>query len=344
MFLHFKALFHSRLLSDGAPFLRPRRLTSILLALLSLLLSYQGRAIAQGEDSVDEVVRVRTDLITVPVFVTDGRGRRISGLRKEDFVVRDNGLVVETEYFAAGAERVALLFALDASGSTRDTIIQQRETALALFSRFGKGSRVAVLRFTSSVDLTAPFTIDSNEALAAFNFPALPGSRTAIFDAAWEAVRVFMTQDQAERRIVILLSDGLDTASRASPASVISAANGSGISFYVIHLPLYAPRDGRLQPRSASRGFRDLAEKTGGKYFMLGDVKTALLPRPQYDLAPIFKAIEDDLKGQYLLGYYPPRAERDAPSHRIEVSVASGNNKSLRVRTLRSEYVLKSVR
>jgi Ca-activated chloride channel family protein len=156
-------------------------------------------------------------------------------------------------------------------------------------------------------------------------------------------VRSFDTPDKAERRIVILISDGLDTASAVNPSKVIGEALESGVSFYVIHLPLFEPRDGRLRVRAPSKGFRDLAEKTGGKYFMLGDAKTALSPNSQYDLAPVFQAIEDDLRGQYLLGYYPAEVARDNLPHKIEVSLAGGNNKRLRVRTLRSGYVLKSV-
>src|SRR3954470_2376466 len=117
MFLHFKALAQHRLLPTGAFFLRRAFSASILLALPLLFITLQVQTFAQETETVDEVVRVRTDLITVPLFVTDARGSRIGGLRKQDFVVRDNGRVVQTEYFASGAERVALLFALDASGS-----------------------------------------------------------------------------------------------------------------------------------------------------------------------------------------------------------------------------------
>src|SRR5215207_4321667 len=108
----------------------------------------------------EEVISVRTDLVVVPVFVTDGRGRRVSGLTQADFQVRDNGRSVETSYFAAGADSVALLFLLDASGSTRETITQQRETALALFSHFGARSRVAVMQFRERAELTQDFTHD----------------------------------------------------------------------------------------------------------------------------------------------------------------------------------------
>lgn len=339
MVFHLKTFAHDRLLSNGAPLLRRASVASLLFI---LLLALQSQGLAQDTDSVDEVVRVRTDLVTVPLFVTDERGRRVGALRKEDFLMRDDGRAVETQYFASGAERVALLFALDASGSAREIIQGQRETALALFSHFGAGSRVAVLRFTERTDLASSFNTNSSEALAAFNFNALKGRYTAIFDAALESVRAFDTRNMAERRIVILISDGLDTASTTRASQVINAALERGVSFYIIHLPLYAPRDGRLAVRPPSKGFRDLAEKTGGKYFMLGDARAALAPRPQYDLTPVFQAIEEDLKGQYLLGFYPPAGARDRLPHRIEVSLASGNNRKLRVQTLRKEYELKN--
>ncbi|HKQ51098.1 MAG TPA: hypothetical protein VJT74_01925, partial [Pyrinomonadaceae bacterium] len=117
-------------------------------------------AFAQGgtDATPDDVVRVRTDLVTVPALVTDADGRRVQGLTQSDFSVRDNGRAVTLSYFAAGTDRVALAFALDASGSIRELIARQRAAALQLFSRFGRGSRVAVLHFGEKAELLAPFT------------------------------------------------------------------------------------------------------------------------------------------------------------------------------------------
>jgi hypothetical protein len=83
----------------------------------------------------------------------------------------------------------------------------------------------------------------------------------------------------------VLISDGLDTRSRTSADSVIEAALEQHVSFYVIHFPLFEPRDGRLEVRRPSKGFKELAEKTGGKYFLVGDAKSALAPKPT-DLTP----------------------------------------------------------
>jgi Ca-activated chloride channel family protein len=306
-----------------------------------------GNVCAQSNngDASDDVIRVRTDLVTAAAFVLDARGRRVFNLSLEDFAVREDGRIVKVEYFAAGTERVALAFALDASGSARDSITRQREIAIALFSRFGAESRVAVLRFGEQAEVVIPFTTSADRALEGFRFPAAADQHTAIFDAAMVAARSFDVPDgdAAERRIVILISDGLDTASRRKAAEVIESARTLGVSFYVIHLPIFAPRDGRLVPRPAAKGFRELAERTGGRYFMVGDAKSALNASAAYDLAPVFKAIEEDLQSQYVLGYYPGEAARDARFHRIEIGLASRDKHGLRVRSLREGYTLKTV-
>jgi Ca-activated chloride channel family protein len=288
----------------------------------------------------EEVVSVRTDLVVVPVFVTDGRGRRVPGLTRSDFQVLDNGRPVETSYFAAGAETVALLFLLDASGSTRETITQQRETALALFSHFGARSRVAVMQFRERAELTQDFTRDLRAARKAFQIDSLPDRRTAIFDAARDAVRAFAAAGRAaaERRIVVIVSDGLDTASTAAPASVVAEANAAGVSFYAVHLPLYAPSGGRLRARKPSKGFRELAEKTGGQFFVVGDARSSLDPHAEHDLGPIFRAVAEDLQSQYVLGYNAGAAAAEPGAHRVEVRLNVPRGRKLRVRQLRETY------
>jgi len=307
-----------------------------------ILFSTPMPASDQQKVSPDNVVRVRTDLVTVPAWVTDSRGHRISGLTQSDFIVRDNGRDVALSYFAAGTEHVALAFALDASGSIRDVIREQRDAALKLFSRFGHNSRVAVLHFGEKAQLTVPFTTDVAKAEAAFSIPAQPNQRTAIFDAAAASLRAFATSpnNPPERRILVLISDSLDTVSTTRPASVVNDARSQGISIYVIHLPLYAPYNGRLEPRPASKGFRDLAEKTGGRYFMVGDAKSALDPKANVNLEPVFKAIEEDLQGQYVLGYYPDDAARTTSQHRIEINLTPQHRRELHVQQLRQEYIL----
>jgi Ca-activated chloride channel family protein len=292
-----------------------------LLSLLICLFIAPIPAFAQQTDE-DEVVRVNTDLLLFPVRIRDKKGQAVTGLSDRDLVLKDQDNVTTGVYFSPGADRIALMFALDQSGSLRQVISQQQEAALALFSRFGERSSVAILRFSDTASLVAPFTKDLSAARAAFRFVAAPNEQTAIFDAAAKAVKAFdaLPPVRAERRIIILISDGLDTRSRTSADSVIDAALERRVSFYIIHLPLFEPREGHLAVRRPSKGFRELAEKTGGKYFLVGDVKSALSPAPA-DLGPIFQAIEEDLKSQYLLGFYIAESSRDNRKHVFSVSM-----------------------
>jgi Ca-activated chloride channel family protein len=312
---------------------------SLCLATAIGLILFPSLVTAQ-ETGTDDVISVRTDLVAVPVTVTDSRGRRISDLKQQDFALADDGRNARIDYFASGAERIALAFVLDNSGSLREQLSRQRDAAIGLFSRFGPGSSVAVIRFGQQVRLLLPFTTETDRARAAFSVPVNLSERTAIFDAGMATVQAYAPrgENSAERRIAIMISDGLDTASRSNAAQVIAAANRMNVSFYVIQLPLFTPSEGRLVPRPAAKGFRDLAERTGGRYFVAGTAKSALDPNAPIDLAPVFAAIEEDLRSQYVIGFYPGAASRDGQMHRTAITVS---NRKLKVRQLRTSYSLK---
>ena len=318
--------------------LRGSRFSLCLTTAISLLL-FSALVKAQETDPVD-VISVRTDLVAVPLTVTDARGHRISDLKQQDFVLTDDGRNARIDYFGSGVDRIALAFVLDNSGSLREQLSRQSAAALGLFSRFGPASSVAVIRFGQQARLLAPFTRETDAALAAFSVPVNLSERTAIFDAGMAAIQAYASrgENSPERRIAILISDGLDTASRVNAQQVVAAANHANVSFYLIQLPLFTPSAGRLVPRPAAKGFRDLAEKTGGKYFVAGTAASALTPNAPIDLAPVFAAIEEDLRSQYVIGFYPREDSRDGKPHRTAISVS---NPKLNVHQLRTSYSLK---
>lgn len=284
---------------------------------------------AQEPASDDEIVRVSTDLFVIPIRVKDKRGPAATPLTERDLALRDKDHVTAGLTLYHGADRVALVFALDESGSLRDIVSQQREAALGLVGRFGEKSQIAVMRFAEKPSLVVPFGKDGTAARDAFSFPARANQHTAIFDAAAAAVSAFdgLPQIRSERRLIVLISDGLDNASAIKASSVVEMAMRNHVSFYVVHLPLFEPRDGRLAVRSPAKGFRELAEKTGGKYFLVGDAKSALAPgtsNANNDLTPIFQAIEDDLRSQYLLGFYAGDGSRDGRNHRFTIGFPAG--------------------
>jgi VWFA-related protein len=308
------------------------RLQSLILTVVSIC-SFLTVGIWQPVDSLaqdpkpdDDVIRVSTDLLLFPIRIRDRGEQVVKGLSEHELTLEDKDRITTGVYFERGADRVALVFALDQSGSLREIISQQREAALALFRRFSDRSSIAVLRFAQAPKVVAPFERDPAKAGSAFIPSSGNDRQTAIFDAAAKAVTMFdsLPPVRSERRIVILISDGLDNASRTKPGVVIDAALDKHVSFYVIHLPLFEPRDGRLALRAPAKGFRDLAEKTGGRYFLAGDVKLALAPSKDIDLVPIFQAIEEDLKSQYLLGFYLGESANDGRKHRFSLGLPAG--------------------
>ena len=304
--------------------LSSNRLYSTALCLILCALSiWLATETVQAQDADDDVVRVSTDLSVFPIRIRARKQNQPPMLSAADFQLKDNDGITSSLYFSAGAARVAIVFALDESGSLRDLISQQRDTATALLGRFGENSRVAVIRFSQKPTTELQFSTDPAAAQVAFDFRARPNSRTAIFDAASAAVRMFekYVRDPAERRIVILISDGLDNSSLSTPSQVIAEAQAKNVSFYMIQVPLFEPRDGRLAIRGPSKGFKDLAEKTGGMYFVTADAKSALVPTRDQDLSSVFRAIEDDLKSQYVIGFYVGEKGRDDREHSISITL-----------------------
>jgi VWFA-related protein len=288
-----------------------------------LLLGALGPTTAQEPD---EVLRVTTDLLLFPVRIRDHHGQAISGLTTRELSLKDRDHVTSDLYLTQGVDRLALLFALDQSGSVRQTISQQRDAAVALFERFGDKSTVAVMRFAERPSLISPFAREHAATRTAFDVAAIPNHRTAIFDAAKAAVQTFdqLPRVRSERHIVILISDGLDNASLTQPEAVVEMARAKRVSFYIVHLPLLEPRDGRLAIRTPSKGFRELGEKTGGKYFLVGDAKAPLTARNHVDLSKVFDEIENDLRSQYLLGFYLNETANDGAKHKWELTVPDG--------------------
>lgn len=272
----------------------------------------------------DEVLRITVDLLLFPARIRDKSGNRPNGLTERDLSLEDPDGVIGGLYFSAGVDRVAFVFALDQSGSLRDLIKQQRDAAIGLHERFGAKSSIAVLHFAETPTIAAPFAHNPSPARDAFDLSARRNQRTAIFDAAAKAVELFdmMPRARTERRIVILISDGLDNASRRKASAVIDAARDKQVSFYVIHLRQYEVRDGRVVQRRPSKGFTDLGPRTGGGYFYPDG--GAFDARETLDLRPIFELIESDLRSQHMVGFYLNEKANDGRRHSFSLSLPKG--------------------
>lgn len=300
---------------------------------LSLLLTAEGLA----------QITLRSDLVLVPVTVRDRHGRVVRDLTAEDFEVFDNGRKQPIAFFSTEptsgelSRPLAMSLLLDASGSVAATWHAHASALRSLLGWLGPEIRVHILRFHEHPEpLTEGFTADKALLEQALQRHRPVWRQTAIFDALLFAFQQLAALPEPHvRKLVLAITDGLDTMSTATPDQCLRVAEVAGITLYVIVIPLYSPADGQLRPRPISAGLEEIARQTGGRLLWAGDRRRMLDPRATLDLTPILQDIVQELRDQYYIGYYAPASPGGA-RHHIHVRV---RRKGLRVEAARRTYI-----
>jgi VWFA-related protein len=282
----------------------------------------------------EDVLKIDTDLVLVDVSVTDAEGRAVKGLRPEDFKLYEDGeerpvafLNVERR---AGAERpVAVVFAVDVSGSMTAEEMERLRTAMTAFSEklSNRPASFALMSFGMNARVVQSFTSDPRKLERALARLAREtnGLSTHAYDAVDDAVRLL--QKSAPRtldrrllkRAVVVVTDGFPVGDTVHPSTVIERANQAEVSVYTVTLPSYtrllsAPE---RSPLPTPLDVSGLVEKTGGTNFYA----TA----KDYD--PLFKALAEEVTSTYVLAFYPPEEKRrDGRQHTIRVEGPRGLN------------------
>ncbi len=323
--------------------------------------------------SEQQPITLRSDLVVIAVRVLDREGRPVRGLTASDFELLIEGKRQPIIFFSAEGEGeelsrpLALILLLDASGSIAATVHQQRSAVESLLHHLGPRTLLSVIRFSDRPQVIVPFTTAHQAVAASLSQMSRVEGPTAIFDALLFAVQHFRTlradAPQAAtrhtgpssttlheavgegsllpdpvRKVIILLSDGLDTASRADYRSCIRAAQQADVTVYALHIPLYSPAEGSLKPRPAVRGFRDVAEQTGGRMFIIGSVAEALHPTARSDLTAVFQTMLADIRHQYYLGCAAPESAPPGKYLRVAVRVKRAG---VRLETVRRGFYAK---
>jgi len=278
-----------------------------------------GVAVAAATGTQDPAPRFAggVQLVEVYVTVTDARGEPVTGLRRDDFEVSEDGRVQEVTAFAAGEVPVTVVVGVDRSWSMAGEPLRLATRATQAFlDALGPADRSMVVAIGSDVEVIAPLSSDHAAQRAAVA-GLEPWSTTALHDA------IVGTLDRLDgesgRRALVVFSDGVDRYSRATAGDVLDRARRSQVMVYPITL-------GRTRPPLAA----ELAVLTGGRSFLLRDARA---------LEATFDAIAHELRYQYLLGYAAPEADGvDGRGWRsIRVAVA-GDRSGLRVRARDGYY------
>lgn len=271
------------------------------------------------------VFRSRTELVTVTATVTDRSNRRISGLRREDFTLTEDGAPQEIAFFGSGDDTpTSIGLVVDVSGSMVDKIDDVRDALVHFIETLGREDEVFITSFADGIDVESEFTRDTNSLRRAVQSLRANGG-TALFDAVIDGVER-LASGAHQKKALLIVSDGNDTNSAASrrdaeravvrsEALVYAFGIGHGSRGSFGHDPF-----GRARQRDAvDLGvLRDFAEPTGGRAYLLEEAH-----RDGRDLIDEAVAeVASELRQQYTLGYYPTNAAADAKFRRVQVRLA----------------------
>jgi VWFA-related protein len=242
-----------------------------------------AHSLLAGRGSQEPIFASRVNTVRVDVSVRQS-GRAIEGLVAADFEVLDNGVRQQVDFAALDQMPVNVVLALDMSGSVQGARLDQlRDASARLVEMLGPAERAAVVAFTDVVAIRSDFTADKNTLLAALQRP-VEGTDTALLDATHTAL--VLGGLRTGRPVVIVFSDGTDTASFLSDDLVLDTARRAGPVAYAVASVRDGPND-----------FLDsLVRLTGGRR-----LEVASLER----LSDTFAEILNESRERYLLSYTP---------------------------------------
>jgi VWFA-related protein len=304
---------------------RPPVTAAVMAAMLVLLALQPAPAQTQGAGEQGAAPQITfkssVEVVTVTASVRDGRGRIVRHLKKTDFEVIDTGAPREIKDFYAGESPISLAVLLDISGSMAvgGNMDRAREAVAVTTRSLGMTSdEAALFTFDSQLQEVVGFTTDLAR-IRRLSLQGKPWGQTSLYDAVAQTARI--VADRANRhRAVLVITDGVDTASRMKAAEVSAIASSIDVPVYLLTVvnPVDHPggefgvlqTDGRVAETAT---LADLARWTGG------DMRIASMPEHTLE------AIGDlflELRYQYLITFEP--GER-AGWHPLEIRTRKKN-------------------
>jgi VWFA-related protein len=296
--------------------------------------------IAQDKDD-DEVIKVNTRLVSVPVIVTGSDGRYVPNLQASDFVILEDGKQRTLDFFGTSDEPFTIALLIDTSHSTKPVLGDIKDAGKSLINLLRPKDQAAIVTFDREVTILCPLTSDREQLKKAVKDAAIPEPRgTVLRDAVFETV--FNTfAGLSGRKALIVLTDGKDGGSRVAETDLLLRLQETDTLIYTVQfrtedkiLQEKMLRTGTISRRDAARimgggppsraeqrtekaadFLRNLSMVTAGRYFSseAGQLKKT------------FEAILDELRLQYRLGFYPPDSSDKKAVHEVRVAVRRPN-------------------
>ncbi len=250
--------------------------------------------------------RSGTKVVSLYATVTEA-GRLVPDLTREDFEVFDNGKPQDLTVFTSEVLPITVVVMLDTSGSMTGNMDMLKRGAEQFCLRLLKEDRARLGDFNDKIQFLSPLTGDRDELLASvadidFGYP------TRLYDAI--AAGLDELKGIEGRRIVLVFTDGDDTASRTRFGTVLDRAQTEEVMVYAIGLAGEDVINGQRIRTRPDRSLKTLAAETGGGYFELSRAD---------QMTSTFTRVAQELHSQYLLGF--PQEARDGKAHKLDVRV-----------------------
>jgi VWFA-related protein len=278
-----------------------------------------------------EVINIRR--VRLPITVTDKKGQFVSGLSAGDFLILEDKVPQQVDSFSEGNYDLPLYVGvlMDTSPSTAGKLKFEQESAMNFIQTVvrPRKDRVLFATFDDQVTLRQDFT-DRLELLdrAVFAIKKI-GEKTALYDAIWQFCDEKMRSAQG-RRALVIITDGVDTYSRADINDAIDIAQRTETTLFAISTKagllsaVPGVESGQVKDK-ADKDLDHLCEETGGKAFFTGDMLS---------LERSFTKVARELRSQYLITYKPTNDRYDGSYRRVEVKLTTGRQ-NLTLRTKR---------
>lgn len=298
--------------------------TVLLILLISTSIAGQNpapSAPAGQAGNQDDVVRVETNLVTIPATVMDRDGRYVIDLRKEDFQIFEDGMEQEVAFFAPVEQPFTILFLLDTSPSMTYRMEDLARAANAFVNQLRPDDQLIAASFCENVRVLSEATsvreVRGNQNLRLRTCP-----NTKLYDAVDYALK--RMKRVRGRKAIVLFSDGYGSGIFSTARGNLHDAEEQDALIYTIQFdtlpaepPRYVNREDYFRRIEEINGYmRDLAQKTGGRHYRVENIS---------DLERTFGMVAEELRRQYSLGYYPMRRLESGQRRQIRVNVRLPN-------------------
>lgn len=306
-------------------------LTATLLLLACAAYEQQIPAQKQTPSQPETTLKVDVKLVNVYVTVTDDHGAPVGGLKKENFVVQEDGREQKISVFdKESAVPLSIALAIDTSLSTRHDLPLEQASA----KRFARAilrpvDALSVYGFSETVAQATGYTAELKRIDEGIDHIRL-GAATALFDAVYVTSRSL--DKRQGRKVIVLITDGGDTISRVDYKEAVRAAEeAEAIVYSIIVVPIESSAG---RETGGEHALIQISEDTGGKYYYATSMS---------QLDDAFRKISDELRTQYLLAYYPSQRVSNSQFRRIQVAITGpAEGAAYHVRNRAGYYTTKS--